>query len=287
MIVVGGDNGKVCFDSGEVFSFDTKQWTPLSSPMSTPRDGARCAMLGRHLVVCGGFGNGSYLKSCEALDVDTMAWHKIADMTTPRFSPACVAVSATRLVVAGGNDTQDTCLTSAEMYDMTTDTWTPLPPMSTPRTLCGCVLWQGCVVVIGGFTKVDGEWKQLDSCEMYNPTTNTWSAFPSLTTVRNGVAAVVYNGKIHAIGGDALDTVEVYDGPKEQGTVLPATLNTSRWLHTACVVDGRLVVAGGCGDGDPLSTCVWYNEEEDRWELLPNMLEKREQACSASFTPSA
>ena len=80
MIVVGGDNEDDILDSGEVFSFDTKQWTPLPSPMSTPRFGASCVMLGRHLVVCGGYDGNSYLKSCEALDVDTMAWHKIADM---------------------------------------------------------------------------------------------------------------------------------------------------------------------------------------------------------------
>ena len=50
-----------------------------------------------------------------------------------------------------------------------------------------------------------------DIAERYDPHTNTWEILPSMTAARSFVASSVLNGKLYAIGGAGLTSVEIYD----------------------------------------------------------------------------
>jgi len=66
--------------------------------------------------------------------------------------------------------------------------------------LSGCgagAVLNGQFYVIGGYNGT----VHIDSVHVYNPTTNVWSVAPSLLTPRAGLAAVVLDETIYAIGG--------------------------------------------------------------------------------------
>ena len=67
----------------------------------------------------------------------------------------------------------------------------------------------GKIYAIGG---INGP--GLATVEEYDPATNTWASMPSMSTARQGPAAVGLNGGIYAMGGSEglhLATVELFD----------------------------------------------------------------------------
>lgn len=91
-----------------------------------------------------------------------------------------------------------------------------------------------------------------------NPKTNSWSRVASLPTPRADLQAVTGpDGRIYAVGGGAgnkclsspCDVVEAYSVRRNAWTAADP-LPHPRWLFAAVAgPDGRIYVAGGCGDG--------------------------------------
>jgi N-acetylneuraminic acid mutarotase len=80
--------------------------------------------------------------------------------------------------------------------------------------------------------------------EVYNPSTNAWTALPPMPTPRHGAMGVVLKGLFYVIGGNGeainftpLPTAEVYN---------PAT-NTWRTLSPTAMA--RIGIAGGAING--------------------------------------
>ena len=64
------------------------------------------------------------------------------------------------------------------------------------RHISAVMLLGGKVYAIGGCSGSD-----LNTAEVYDPGTNTWSPIASMGAQRSGVAAVSLGGKVYAIGG--------------------------------------------------------------------------------------
>jgi N-acetylneuraminic acid mutarotase len=83
--------------------------------------------------------------------------------------------------------------------------------MPTPRDDAAAGVVNGRLYVIGGYNSTSG---RLDTCEEYDPSTDTWTSRTSMPAVRAGAAAGVVNGRIYVIGGyngtDHLTTCEEY-----------------------------------------------------------------------------
>ena len=65
-----------------------------------------------------------------------------------------------------------------------------------------------------------------------------------MTTARQGVASAVMNGKLYAIGGQGLSSVEIYDTSTESwslGVALPSEINHG----TAITVYDKIYFIGG------------------------------------------
>jgi N-acetylneuraminic acid mutarotase len=55
--------------------------------------------------------------------------------------------------------------------------------------------------------------------------------------------------------GAPLDNVEMFDPTTNEWSLLPTTMTSKRWGHAACTLsDGRVVVAGGLTEYDPVDT---------------------------------
>ncbi len=108
------------------------------------------------------------------------------------------------------------------VYNAATDTWYKAASMSQYRSSTAAAIWNGTVVVAGGFDRLCNT---LKSTEQYNPKTNSWSAFEPMLTCRWGLALVAFENNLFAIGGNddkqQLGSVERYDKVNKNWSLAP------------------------------------------------------------------
>jgi hypothetical protein len=130
-----------------------------------------------------------------------------------------------KILVAGGYNVSGnrfTTLDSAELYDPATGTWSLTGNLNIPRTdHAAALLPNGKVLVAGGYIYGSVPPVSLNSAELYDPTTGTWSVTANLGTPRRAhTATLLPNGKVLVAGGD------------NQGTLASAELFTFNTAST-------------------------------------------------------
>ena len=92
-------------------------------------------------------------------------------------------------------------------YNVLTGTRTPRPDYPIPVHSHACTLYEGNVVVSGGYTGIGS----ADTNQVYTLKNNRWIAMGTLNKARTGHAMVVHEGELYVLGGDASDkSVERY-----------------------------------------------------------------------------
>jgi hypothetical protein len=146
--------------------------------------------------------------------------------------------------------------------------------MPTARGGLGVAVVNGKIYAIGGLSYTS----HLNTNEMYDPATNTWTTMAAMPTARSAFGIAVYQNKIYCIGGEtgevgAINVTganEVYD-PATNTWEQKAALLTPRSEMHANMVNGKIYVMGGMKFlGMPLlyqsfnDTDV-YDPENDSW----------------------
>ncbi len=134
------------------------------------------------------------------------------------------------------------------------------------------MLTDGKVLVAGGY----GTGGPLNSAELYNPSTGTWTATGSMVTNRyNHTATLLLDGRVLVSGGDStggeLSSAEIYT-PSNGTWTATGSLGTGREGHTATLLpDGRVLVAGGQGSINRLSSSELYTPSNGTWTVTGSM----------------
>jgi hypothetical protein len=131
----------------------------------------------------------------------------------------------------------------------------------------------GKVLVTGGVDLPTGG--PVTSAELYDPTTETWSATGSMGTPRAGhTATLLPDGGVIVAGGGFTASVELYD-PATGTWSATGSMGTPRQTHTATLLrDGRVLVAGGwqfAGSGGLLASAELYNPATGTWTATASM----------------
>ena len=132
---------------------------------------------------------------------------------------------------------------------------------------------------VGGF---NGSLR-VRTVDMYDPTTDSWTAIASMEARRSTLGVAVMNDHIYAVGGFdgscGLNTAEVLDmsvsGTHEWRTI--ASLSTRRSSVGVGVLGGLIYAVGGY-DGNSrqcLSSVEVYNPEQDIWSPVSDMSARR------------
>jgi hypothetical protein len=170
-------------------------------------------------------------------------------MSTPRSGHTATLLENGKVLILGGGDT------SAELFDPTSGTFTPTGSTTTPRYgATATLLANGKVLLTGGFGPGTSSLTRLNSAELYDPSTGTFSATGSMADARILHTATLLNdGKVLITGGTrdgggggaAIASAELYDPPT--GTFSPTgSMNTDRAQHTATLLtNGEVLIAGG------------------------------------------
>jgi hypothetical protein len=122
-------------------------------------------------------------------------------------------------------------------------------------------LQNGKVLIAGGYNS-----GYLQSCELYDPATGTFSATGSLLTARSDHTATLLNdGRVLVLGGNT-NTPELYD--PATGTWSATGAVTVRREHTATLLsNGKVLVVGGVDDwGSTSAKSVLYDPATGTWQ---------------------
>ena len=182
-----------------------------------------------------------------------------------------------RVLIAGGwNMNVPTVAASAELYDPKTGTFSPTGSMATARADHTATLLSDGRVLVAGGRNLDGgrDWVDLDSAEVYDPATGTFSPTGSLPTPLNGHTATLLSaGRVLIDGDDA--SAELYD--RATGTFSPTgSMATARQLLTATPLpDGRVLIAGG-NAGNLIAPAELYDPKTGTFSPTGSMATARE-----------
>jgi hypothetical protein len=228
-------------------------------------------------------------------------------MHTARAFHTATLLNNGQVLVAGGlcgNSTQcstSPVLASAELYNPSTGTWTVTGSMSTPRYQhTATLLKNGQVLVTGGLNGAEGGegTVSLDSAELYNPSTGTWSTTGSMTVSRFlHDAALLQNGEVLVAGGgpyvvcgtgcDSVEPTTIAElyNPSTGTFTATGSMNYARvYTQLTLLQNGEALIAGGGGSGTPagcsselfsnghwsLTSLAFCGVNQDTAALLPN-----------------
>ncbi|KAL5240439.1 hypothetical protein ACI65C_007849 [Semiaphis heraclei] len=170
-------------------------WVPTVD-MLVGRTGFRVAVLNDYIYAVGGYDDGSktYLNSAEVFNINIQKWKMIFCMTSKRacfgiavlnnrlYATALTEMSERRsgvsvgvldnVIYAVGGQNRKGYLKSVVTYKPSDGAWTSVADMHEYRAFADVFALNGLLYIIGG-RNIEGN--SLNSVEIYNPNTNTWS----------------------------------------------------------------------------------------------------------------
>lgn len=261
VLVTGGEAGGSALCTTERFDAVADVWQSAAS-MQFARRGHSATLLvdGSVLVVGGDMAPGGRSPNplaphigvtAERYHPTTDRWESVAAPLAPRVDHTATLLTDGRVLVVGGNGAGLTAATAAERYDPVTDRWSSAGAMARLRRgHTATLLPDGRVLVAGGVDPADESFTVLDSAELFDPTSNTWSnAAPMPTPRLNHRAVLLLSGEVLLVGGENRDglvaSAALYD-PASDRWREPPQRDAGRILHTTTLLlDGRILIAGG------------------------------------------
>ena len=201
LITGGDDSGGNEINSTEIYD-PTGETFLAGSPMTNARMGAETTLLsdGRVMVV-GGEAMVSttltVLNSVEIYDPALDSWSS-HDTLNGHYHHQMVTLHDGRVLVAGGDQDTSGTPAGADLFDGTS--WSSVATPTAYRTNTAMVLLpDGRPLIIGG---EDGGSNPLSVTEVYDPNTDHWSYFNSLSiAVMSHVATTLKDGRVLVLGG--------------------------------------------------------------------------------------
>lgn len=200
-------------------------WVPAGA-FNDRRVVTQFARIGTGEVLVVGADNGCQVESpgsdtVESGDPWTATWRSIASLPSPRNGPVLVALADGRALVTGGATGEYVAKSSTVVFDPVTRRWSSSGLLNTARIDPGVALLADGRVLAAGGLLVTNAWepRDLDTTEIWDPTTGIWSRAADLSVTRLGPAAVTLaDGRVLVVGGlptngadEARPSAEVYD----------------------------------------------------------------------------
>lgn len=269
VLVAGGLSGFTWpygIASAELYDPATGTWSE-TGPLLSPRFSFEATLLkdGRVLVVGGCHGN--ILASAELYNPNTGTWSATGSMGAPRSGHTATLLHDGKLLATGGAGALSpwpSIVGIAEIYDPATGIWraTSSPITAARISHTATLLPNGRVMIVGGGGGVSGT-ITFNSCELYDPDSETWTATGSLNTpTSTHTATLLKNGKVLVAGGFAWDPpgrkncAELY----EPGGVPIANAGPDQTVHA-----GNLVTLDGSASYDPDGNTLTYAWSFNSW----------------------
>lgn len=227
------------------------------------------------------------------------------NMNAPRSMHTATQLPDGRWLLTGGVNATNDPQASCEIYDPALDAFVPAASMGTPRMgQTATLLGNGKVLVTGGIqampttpTQLEPIRQTVNTTELYDPATDTWTPGPNLLTPRVGHAAIVRpDGKVLLAGGISWDTnillgwvpavrrsCDLYDPVTNTIVAAPMMANARSLIDPVHLGNDRWLFAGGIAGitiipwnpGNPTATAEIYNAAANTWTTVGSMATAR------------
>lgn len=269
--------GKI--DTGHVsslFIYDpqTNTWTTGPDLPGTAVENPAVVSYDNKLYVFGGSSEpfSGAINSANVFDPATNLWTSLTPMNTARGGATAQAIGSL-IFMAGGMDTNGASLASVESYDPATNTWETTADMTTRRDNPGSFTTNGSLYIFGGRTRnADGTTENgtLNTVEMFDPTTNTWSAKAPMPTGRRTFVVGTLNGRAQVMGGEITASGGAFAQNEEYNPITDswrtlAPMNTPRHGGAFATIGNVLYTAGGGITGG-----TSFSDIVESFSLTPN-----------------
>lgn len=272
----------------------TPKWTFTGSLNSVRSNYAIVKLSNGKPMIIGGdavAGTSGPYKTCELFDPALNTWALTGAMSTFRsWSAALKLNNGQVLAFTGTTDEGTTFPVNTELYDPVAGTWSATTGDMTQGRL-GCAFWllsNGKVLVSGG-DHGSGIANDLNSSELYDPATKTWSAtgslvgnavlfsggpfaykprFPLFGTLSDG-RPIIVGGTING-GGQACSNCQTYDVNTGLWTARANAPDFISGIMVNCattMANGNFITVGSDFDQSPniRKTCFIYSPSSDSW----------------------
>ena len=209
-------------------------------------------------------------------------WIKLIQLPDSRtYFYACCSFMKSLYVFGGYNlGSLKSCL----KYDTTTSKWTNIVNMNDRRGHSACTVFEGKIVVTGGYDHVNGK---LNSVESYDHHKNEWTYFPAMIDKRWCHGSVSMGNKMFVIGGWGNLTCEVFDSSTRQFTSIKNMLVLNHLINfgTSVVNIGYKVLffySTSCNANNKFQV---YDVLKDQWSFKENNLIEGKRRISCSKLP--
>ena len=241
----------------EAYTADTGTWSVLP-PLPTPRNGLAlvAARDGRIYAIGGNDGGfGAARATVEAYSIATHSWTTMASLPAPRTGVSAVEGADGKIYVFGGQWQGDggDYKNSVYAYDPSTNSWATRNSsgFSARYYSAAARLPDGRIGVFGGWNNLLGG--HLATAEAYDPASDTWSALPSMPTLRQGPAAFAgCDGRIIVAGGAdwsaQLASADLYDPASQAWSPGPTMLAAHAYAGVGVTIDGTATIVAGYTD---------------------------------------
>ncbi len=251
VLIAGGYDENTALDTAEVFDPNTRHFTPTANNLDVQRSSLNAVTLNDGKVL---IANGSAGVTAELFDPKTMSFSATSGpMIASRFVATATLLGDGTVLITGGLDTSGNALNTAELYNPGTGTFTAAGTMTSPRAIhTATLLGNGKVLLAGGSTS-DFYPDALDTAEIYDPKTATFTALPNkMGAARvSATANLLGNGQVLIAGGVIADassvaTAELFDLKTGAFTPTAGVMSNARAFHSSVYLpDGRVMIAGG------------------------------------------
>ena len=172
IVVAGGDDGKNCLPSSELFIPSLNVWQTIA-PMNHARSGNALVECKNKLFAIGGWCGGNCLSSVECISDLKGQWAYIAPMNEPRRWLAAVNCNDVIYAIGGkSGDGNDKNLKSVEKYNPVTEKWSFVSNMTIARSSHAAAAVDGKIYAVGG---LDFRGCDVRKIECYDPSKDSWS----------------------------------------------------------------------------------------------------------------
>ncbi len=256
VLITGWESNKA-----ELFDLISGTFAEAGSTNCYHRQGATATLLndGRVLLVGGSFAQ----KVAEIYDPNTATFSLTDSLSSVHSYHSATLLSDGRVLIVGGQDQNGPQTHAiAEIYDPQTGKFTLTGSLNEHRSShTATLLPNGKVLITGGIqTTTPGSGIYLKSCEIYDPSTGSFSLVRSMNQARVGHAATrLVNGNVLISGGAYYSNKgELYDYLTDSWNYTGGMNVIRRSSHTASLLpDGRVLIAGGRIDAVTATTEIF------------------------------
>ena len=177
------------------------------------------------LYVIGGKKKGEVANCVHKYNADTNLWQEVAPMNVSRFLLCAVADKDNIYAIGGKANNQ--ILDVVERFDSKMNSWCRVASMLEKKLLPCVAILNARVFLFGGYTSIHPP-HVCSSIEMYDPTSNMWTAIQGISAPRYFFGVTSFKGSVYVIGSqtqESLDSLSlrIYDVEKNE------------WKHCASV----------------------------------------------------